>query len=198
VADNTVWSHWQVASRSSEVNFTKNYMLLYLFFTFKAKTITLEYLDGTQREREPPPRLILHAGVSVIQCCRDFPRAAIQTPFVDYCFTKQWTKSGLILNERKHFLPTEEITSLRPSSWILGEVGVGSKGDERNGREGIRQCVHTSIEISGSALFQTNETWLLFLVASFLFYEAKKFMKIHPSVIMLTDGWSNRGKNNLS
>ena len=119
------------------MNFTKNYMLLYLFFTFKAKTITLEYLDGTQREREPPPRLILHAGVSVIQCCRDFPRAAIQTPFVDYCFTKQWTKSGLILNERKHFLPTEELTSLRPSSWILGEVGVGSKGDERDGRRGI-------------------------------------------------------------
>ena len=26
VADNTVWSHWQVASRSSEVNFTKNYV----------------------------------------------------------------------------------------------------------------------------------------------------------------------------
>jgi len=25
-----VWSHWQVASRSSEVNFTKNYTLLYL------------------------------------------------------------------------------------------------------------------------------------------------------------------------
>ena len=31
VADNTVWSHWQVASRSSEVNFTKNYTLLYLY-----------------------------------------------------------------------------------------------------------------------------------------------------------------------
>ena len=31
VADNTVWSHWQVASHSSEVNFTKNYTLLYLF-----------------------------------------------------------------------------------------------------------------------------------------------------------------------
>jgi len=31
VADNTVWSHWQVASRSSEVNFTKNYTLLYLW-----------------------------------------------------------------------------------------------------------------------------------------------------------------------
>jgi len=31
VADNTVWSHWQVASRSSEVNFTKKYTLLYLF-----------------------------------------------------------------------------------------------------------------------------------------------------------------------
>jgi len=29
VADNTVWSHWQVASRSSEVNFTKNYTLLF-------------------------------------------------------------------------------------------------------------------------------------------------------------------------
>jgi len=25
----TLWSHWQVASRSSEVNFTKNYTLLY-------------------------------------------------------------------------------------------------------------------------------------------------------------------------
>ena len=32
VTDNTVWSHWQVVSRSSEVNFTKNYTLLYLFF----------------------------------------------------------------------------------------------------------------------------------------------------------------------
>ena len=32
VADNTVWSHLQVASRSSEVNFTKNYTLLYLLF----------------------------------------------------------------------------------------------------------------------------------------------------------------------
>ena len=32
VADNTVWSHWQVASRSSDVNFTKNYTLLYLFY----------------------------------------------------------------------------------------------------------------------------------------------------------------------
>ena len=31
MADNTVWSHWQVASRSSEVNFTKNYTLLYLY-----------------------------------------------------------------------------------------------------------------------------------------------------------------------
>jgi len=31
VADNTVWSHWQVASRSSGVNFTKNYTLLTLF-----------------------------------------------------------------------------------------------------------------------------------------------------------------------
>jgi len=30
VADNTVWSHWQMASRNSEVNFTKNYTLLYL------------------------------------------------------------------------------------------------------------------------------------------------------------------------
>jgi len=30
VADNTVWSHWQVASRSSEVNFTKNYTLLFV------------------------------------------------------------------------------------------------------------------------------------------------------------------------
>ena len=29
VADNTVWSYWQVTSRSSEVNFTKNYTLLY-------------------------------------------------------------------------------------------------------------------------------------------------------------------------
>jgi len=29
VADNTVWSHWQVTFRSSEVNFTKNYTLLY-------------------------------------------------------------------------------------------------------------------------------------------------------------------------
>jgi len=28
----TLWSHWQVASRSSEVNFTKNYTLLYLFY----------------------------------------------------------------------------------------------------------------------------------------------------------------------
>jgi len=34
VADNTVWSHWQVASRSSEVNFTKNYTLLYLFYLY--------------------------------------------------------------------------------------------------------------------------------------------------------------------
>ena len=25
-----VWSHWQVASRSSDVNFTKNYTLLYI------------------------------------------------------------------------------------------------------------------------------------------------------------------------
>ena len=33
VADNTVWSHWQVASRSSEMNFTKNYTLLYLYMT---------------------------------------------------------------------------------------------------------------------------------------------------------------------
>jgi len=31
VADNTVWSHWQVASRSSEVIFTKNCTLLYLY-----------------------------------------------------------------------------------------------------------------------------------------------------------------------
>jgi len=31
VADNTVWSHWQVASRSSEVNFAKNYTLLFTF-----------------------------------------------------------------------------------------------------------------------------------------------------------------------
>jgi len=31
VSDNTVWSHWQVAFRSSEVNFTKNYTLLYHF-----------------------------------------------------------------------------------------------------------------------------------------------------------------------
>ena len=31
VADNTVWSHWQVASRSSEVNFTKNYTLLFWY-----------------------------------------------------------------------------------------------------------------------------------------------------------------------
>jgi len=29
--DNTVWSHWQVASRSSEVNLTKNFSLLYFF-----------------------------------------------------------------------------------------------------------------------------------------------------------------------
>ena len=33
VTDNTVWSHWQVASHSSELNFTKNYMLLYLFLS---------------------------------------------------------------------------------------------------------------------------------------------------------------------
>jgi len=32
VADNTVWSHWQVVSRSSEVNFTKNYTLLYHYY----------------------------------------------------------------------------------------------------------------------------------------------------------------------
>ena len=31
VAGNAVWSYWQVTSRSSEVNFTKNYTLLYLF-----------------------------------------------------------------------------------------------------------------------------------------------------------------------
>ena len=30
MAGNTVWSHWQVTSRSSEVNFTKNYTLLSL------------------------------------------------------------------------------------------------------------------------------------------------------------------------
>ena len=46
VADNTVWSHWQVASRSSEVNFTKNYTLLYLFFKdtdrkISARSLTL-------------------------------------------------------------------------------------------------------------------------------------------------------------
>jgi len=36
VAGNTVWSHWQVASRSFEVNFTKNYMLLFLYVRFLA------------------------------------------------------------------------------------------------------------------------------------------------------------------
>ena len=37
VADNTVWSHWQVASRSSEVNFTKNCTLLYLYLYLYSK-----------------------------------------------------------------------------------------------------------------------------------------------------------------
>ena len=43
VADNTVWSHWQVASRSSEVNFTKNYTLLYLFYHNFGFVITIAY-----------------------------------------------------------------------------------------------------------------------------------------------------------
>ena len=34
VADNTVWSHWQVASHSSEVNVTKNYTLIFFFLIF--------------------------------------------------------------------------------------------------------------------------------------------------------------------
>jgi len=41
VADNTVWSHWQVASRSSEVNFTKNYTLLFYLFYFTSLPIEL-------------------------------------------------------------------------------------------------------------------------------------------------------------
>ena len=39
--DNTVWSHWQVASRSSEVNFTKNYALLYLYIYFLFSLLTV-------------------------------------------------------------------------------------------------------------------------------------------------------------
>ena len=41
VADNTVWSHWQVASRSSEVNFTKNYTLFYLYVKWSAAVYIL-------------------------------------------------------------------------------------------------------------------------------------------------------------
>jgi len=45
---NTVWSHWQVASRSSEVNFTKNYTLLYLYlyaWTALSRSIHAEIAD---------------------------------------------------------------------------------------------------------------------------------------------------------
>ena len=44
VADNTVWSHWQVASRSSEVNFTNNYTLLF-FLPVLCSTALWPYLN---------------------------------------------------------------------------------------------------------------------------------------------------------
>jgi len=51
MTDNTVWSHWQVASRSSEVNFTKNYTLLYLYlFTLDATRTPVSWSNG-QRSR---------------------------------------------------------------------------------------------------------------------------------------------------
>ena len=47
VAGNTVWSYWQVTSRSSEVNFTKNYTLLYLsFFSLNMSTCIITDLSN--------------------------------------------------------------------------------------------------------------------------------------------------------
>jgi len=47
VADNTVWSHWQLASHSFEVNFTKNYTLLYLSFVPRKLQFFFKLLHST-------------------------------------------------------------------------------------------------------------------------------------------------------
>ena len=72
----TLWSHWQVASRSSEVNFTKNYTLLYLsFFTFSLASLLnfqkpVGSLIGTRLSRSSlisANRGVVHADFAIFR-----------------------------------------------------------------------------------------------------------------------------------
>jgi len=66
VADNTVRSHWQVASRSSEVNFTKNCMLLYLFFYLLCVKDVCMFIDFLLRLLNAVPSYIYKYTVAWI------------------------------------------------------------------------------------------------------------------------------------
>jgi len=91
VAGNTVWSYWQVTSRSSEVNFTKNYTLLYLLSCGQT-----DWQTQTWMMTMPVPPL--YRSAQVIMKWQSLCVVYFATDEAVYSNTIQWIQS---MTERK-------------------------------------------------------------------------------------------------